>query len=108
VFADSEAAHGLEQQVIHALVECLSAGRVDDEMEAACPHRGILARFEDLLKAEPLSDIAEISAVLGVSRRMLRECCKKHLGMGPDRYRRLRGIQLSERALRIRRLHGTA
>src|SRR5262249_14224020 len=27
VFADTEAAHGLEQQVIHARVECLSAGR---------------------------------------------------------------------------------
>jgi AraC-like DNA-binding protein len=100
VFADTEAAHGLEQQMIHALVECLSAGRVEEEMEAASRHRAILARFEDLLEAEPLPGIAEISAALGVSHRMLRECCNKHLGMRPRRYRYLRGMQRVHRALR--------
>jgi AraC-like DNA-binding protein len=100
VFADTEAAHGLEQQVIHALVECLSAGRVEEETEATWRHREILARFEDLLETEPLPGIAEISAGLSVSHRMLRECCNKHLGMGPRRYRYLRGMQLVHRALR--------
>jgi AraC-like DNA-binding protein len=42
----------------------------------------------------------QVSVALGVSKGMLREYCKKHLGMGPDRYRRLRGMQLAHRALR--------
>jgi hypothetical protein len=65
------------------LLECLSAGSVNAAMEAACPCRGILARFGDLLEAEPLTSIAEISAALGVSDQTLRECCKQHLGTMP-------------------------
>jgi AraC-like DNA-binding protein len=97
---DIEAAHGLEQQLIHALIECLSAGSADEETPAARRHRGILARFEDLLQAEPVPQMTEIYAALGVSERTLRECCKKHLGMGPSRYRRLRRMQQVHRALR--------
>jgi AraC-like DNA-binding protein len=97
---DIEAAHGLEQQLIHALVECLSVGSAEEETPAARRHRGIPARFEDLLQAEPFPQITEICAVLGVSERMLRECCKTHLGMGPSRYRRLRRMQRVHSALR--------
>jgi AraC-like DNA-binding protein len=96
---DAQAAHGLEQQLIHALIECLSTGMTDNEPSAA-RHRGVLARFEDLLVAEPSLSMAEICAALGISRRMLRECCKKHLGMGPSGYRRVRRMQQVHRALR--------
>jgi AraC-like DNA-binding protein len=99
VLADSEAAHGLEQQMIHALVESLSARPVYEET-AGRRHRGILACFEELLEAEPPPGIAAIGAALGVSQRLLRECCKKNLGMDPSRYRRLRGMQRARRALR--------
>jgi AraC-like DNA-binding protein len=97
---DAQAAHGLEQQLIHALIECLATGLTDHETSAACQHRGILARFEDLLVAEPSLRMAGICAALGISGRMLRECCKKHLGMGPSGYRRLRRMQQVHRALR--------
>jgi AraC-like DNA-binding protein len=97
---DAQAAHGLEQQLLHALIECLSRGLTDNETSAACRHRGILARFEDLLVAEPSLHTAEICAALGISGRMLRECCKKHLGTGPSGYRRLRQMQQVHRALR--------
>jgi AraC-like DNA-binding protein len=97
---DIEAAHGLEQQLIHALIECLSAGPADAETPTAGRHRGILARFEDLLKAERFPRIIEICAALGVSERTLGECCKKHLGIGPSRYRRLRRMEQVHRALR--------
>jgi AraC-like DNA-binding protein len=100
VLADREAAHGLEQQVIHALVESLSAGPIDEETAAASRHREILARFEDLLYAGPLPSISEIGTALGVSHRMLGECCQKNLGMSPSRYRRLRRMQQVHRALR--------
>ena len=99
VLADREAAHGLEQQLIHAFVEALSAGPVYEETEAARRHRGVLARFEDLLEAEPPPAISEIGAALGVSRQILRGCCKKNLGMGPSRYRQLHAIHRVRRAL---------
>jgi len=68
VLGDSEAAHGLEQQLIHALVDSLSAGPAYEETSAARPDRGLLARFEDLLEAEPPPSFTEIGAALGVSR----------------------------------------
>jgi len=100
LLADREAVHGLEQQMIHALVESLAAGPVHEETEAARRHRGILARLESLLEVEPPLKITEIDAALGVSDRLLRECCRKHLGMGPSNYRRLQGMLRVHRALR--------
>jgi AraC-like DNA-binding protein len=100
VLADSEAAHGLEQQMIEALVECLSAGPVEEETGTAARHIAMLARLEDLLQSEPLLGIAGICAALGASERTLRECCSEHLGMAPSHYRRLRAMQLVHRVLR--------
>jgi AraC-like DNA-binding protein len=100
VLADAEAAHGLEQQVIEALVECLSAGSVEEETEGAARHRAVLARLEDLLASEPLLGVADICTALDVSERMLRECCNRHLGIGPSRYLRGRRMQRVHRALR--------
>src|SRR5215471_16663085 len=91
--ADNEAAHGLEHQLIHALVECLSPRSVDEETEVARQHRDILARFEDLLQDQPRPDIAEICGTLRVSERMLRRCSEEQLGMGPGDYGALRGLQ---------------
>jgi hypothetical protein len=92
--ADDQAAHGLEQQLIHALVECLSAGSGDEETEAARRHRDILARFEDLLQNQPILDTAEICGTLGISEETLRQCCEQHLGMGADHYSGLRGHRM--------------
>lgn len=96
---DAEAAHGLEQQMIHALIECVSRGPVA-ETPAADRHRSVLAGFEDLLQADPPLSIGEICATLRVSERLLRGCCAKHLGMGPSQYSRLRRMQRVRRALR--------
>jgi AraC-like DNA-binding protein len=94
------AAHGLEQQLIGALLECVSAGPAGEETPSARRHRGISARFEDLLESEPRLGIAEICAALGASERTLRECCNKHLGMASNRYRHLRRMQQVNYALR--------
>jgi len=104
---DAQAAHGLEQQLLHVLIECLSTGLTDSETSSARRHRDILARFEELLVAEPSLRMAEICAALDISGRILRECCKEHLGMGPSGYRRLRRMQQVHRALRSGTL-GTA
>src|SRR5262249_13974752 len=90
---DIEAAHGLEQQLIHAVIECLATGRGGQEPSPARRHRHILAGFEDLLQAQSFPRMTEICAALRVSERLLRESCKKHLGIGPSRYRRLRRMQ---------------
>lgn len=87
---DVAAAHGLEQQVIHALIECL-AKMPDQETPADCRHRDVLARFEAVLSTEKLPRISEICTTLGVSAATLRACCHKHLGMNPGRYLHLRG-----------------
>ena len=92
-------AHGLEQQLLDALIECLSEYG-DEESATGRRHRDILARFEDLLVAEPLLSLGEICAALDVSDRLLRDCCKKYLGIGPSRYRQLRAMQQVHRALR--------
>ena len=86
--------------MIHALIECLSTGSADEETPTARRHREILARFEDLLQADLFLSTSEICAALGVAERTLRECCRKHLGMGPSRYRRLSRMQQVRRALR--------
>jgi AraC family ethanolamine operon transcriptional activator len=99
-----EAAHGLEQQLIDALVECLSNGSAIAATPATCEHRDVALRFEDLLQTQPerCLRVGEICAALGVSARTLRICCEEQLGMGPTEYVRRRRMQLAHRALRNR------
>jgi len=96
---DLQAARGLEQQLLEALIECLSE-EAERETAAGRRHRDILAGFEDLLAAQPFLRMPEVCAALGVSERLLGEACKKHWGMGPSSYRRLLGMQQVHRALR--------
>jgi AraC-like DNA-binding protein len=97
---DVEAAHGLEQQIIHAMVECLSGRPAAVETPAGIRHRSIVVGLEDLLQAEPLASVAKICGRLGVSHRFLRKCCEHNLGMPPGRYQRHLRLQLVHRALR--------
>jgi len=99
LLTDGEAAHGLEQQLIHALVDCLSTGPLDGDASAQ-RHWDGLARFEDLPQMQPFIGVAEISAALGVSDQMLRRGCDEHLGMSPTSYLRLRRMSLVYRVLR--------
>lgn len=94
-FIGGEAAHGLEQQLIEALVECLSNGSV---IEATCvirAHQDIAVRLESLLRAQPEGTLtmAQIRTILGVSARTLRLSCEEQLGMGPVEYVRRRRLQ---------------
>lgn len=98
--ADAQAAHGLEQQVLHALIDCLSPRAAQPETRAARRHRDLMARFEELLAAGSGGGIREICAALGVSQRLLRDCCAAHLGMSPSVYRLRRAMQRANRALR--------
>ena len=105
---DVEAARGLEQQLVHAIVECLARGSVEPDTRSQCRHLEIMAYFEQLLHAQPrrIISMTEICTALGVSQRLLRSLCAKHLAMGPVAYDRLRRMTLVRRALR--RGEGTA
>jgi AraC-like DNA-binding protein len=101
VLAES-AVHGLEQQLIHALVECLSDGVPGaHNRRIAKRHGNLMARFEDAganceYRAPTL---IELCATLGVPERSLRTSCMQHLGMGPMSYLRLRRLKSVRRAL---------
>jgi len=95
-FIGNEAAHGLEQQLIEALVECLSNGSVIEAARSTIEHQDVALRFEALLQAQPerALRIAEISRVLGVSARAFRLACEEQLGMAPAAYARHRRVAL--------------
>ena len=92
MLADREAAHGLEQQLIHALVECLSHRSAIEAAPGTIEHRDVAVRVEALLQArqEPCLRIAEIRKLLGVSGETLRIACEEQLGMAPLAYIRCR------------------
>jgi hypothetical protein len=96
-FIDREAAHGLDQQIIEALVECLSRGSVAAEAASALRCQKIMVRFEALLEKRSIGDprMAGIETALGVSPRVLRRCCLMHLGMSADSYLGLRAIPIA-------------
>jgi AraC-like DNA-binding protein len=99
---DAEAAHGLEQQLIHAIVECLAESSADAASRSGRRHQDIMVGFERLLHAQSDRDIRipEACASLGVSQRLLRSLCAEHLGMSPTGYNRLRRMSLVRYALR--------
>jgi AraC family ethanolamine operon transcriptional activator len=99
---DREAAHGLEQQLIEALIECLSKDSAIDAWSAMRERQHIALRFEALLNAQPERSfrMAEICATLGVPPRSLRVLCEEQLGMGPVEYVHRRRMLLVHRALR--------
>jgi AraC-like DNA-binding protein len=97
---DAEAAHGLEQQLIERLVECLSKSSAIEAAPATCEHRDVVLRLEALLQTQPEQYLrtAEICPAIDVSARALRLSCKEQLGMGPTEYIRRRRMQLVHRA----------
>ena len=87
---EAEPAHGLEQQLLHAAINCL-AGRPHTPSLASQHRQSLMSSLERLI-ADPSHDdltAADISRALGVSDHALRRCCKLQLGMSPLSYLRL-------------------
>jgi AraC-like DNA-binding protein len=101
VLASLEAARGLEQAVISALVECVDGGETEEDRSAVRQHAAIMRRFYTLIdeRAEQPLYIPELCKAIGVSERTLRTCCEEHLGMGPKHYLLLRRMNLARQAL---------
>jgi AraC-like DNA-binding protein len=99
---DAEAAHGMEQQLIDVLIECLSAGPSDQKMQTRHRDQGIAARFEALIQTQRdrALRVEELAASLSISARLLRTRCAKELGMSPTGYIRLRAMHGAHDVLR--------
>jgi len=101
IIAEQEAARGLEQELIHALVICLTANDAHRGLTTKRHHAEIMVRFEDALTVHAAlpTSTAELCAAVGVPQRTLQACCVEFLGMSPSRYLRLRRLNLVRAAL---------
>jgi AraC-like DNA-binding protein len=103
VLANRDAARGLEQALIGAMMDCLHEGQSSAEDRAAVRrHSTIMQKFHRLIEKhldQPLY-LPELCKEVGASERTLRACCQEYIGMGPKRYLLLRRMHLVRRALR--------
>ena len=101
IIANADAAHGLEQALIEAVVACLAHGEGRKPSLAQGQHATVMRRFFRMVEENPEQPlfIPEICNTIGVSERTLRMCCQEHLGMSPKRYLLLRRMGLARRAL---------
>lgn len=97
-----EVARALEQDLLHALVNCLTGERAQEGRATNRRHAEIMVRFEDVLAAhdDQQLSMAEVCAAIAVRERTLRVCCAEFLGMSPSSYIRLRRLNLVRAALR--------
>jgi len=97
----AESAHGMEQQLLHTIVECLSSQPRHVEKDTDHREREVAARFEDLLQTRgDAPHMDRILSALGLSYRHLRKCCADDLGMSPARYIQLRALHRVREILR--------
>jgi AraC-like DNA-binding protein len=102
IIANPDAARGLEQALIEAMVGCLASREDRESSVAQGQHAIVMRRFRTVIEENPEQPlyIPEICKAIRVSDRTLRMCCQEHLGMGPKRYLLLRRMHLVQRALR--------
>jgi AraC-like DNA-binding protein len=101
IIANPDAACGLEQALIEAMVGCLGQQEGRETRLAQGQHAIVMRRFRRVVEenaGEPLY-IPEICKAIRVSERTLRICCQEHLGMAPKRYLLLRRMHLAQGAL---------
>jgi AraC-like DNA-binding protein len=96
-----EVARAVEQELIGALVTCLT--NAEPCLASAITHRcaKILDQFEDALivHTDRVSLMSEICEAIQISESTLSACCKELLGMEPARYWHLRRLERVRAAL---------
>ena len=98
---DIPVARGIEQSLIHAMIQCLEPPWRQEFDVPARRRTKIMQKFREYLQEcadEPIY-IPELCARLGVPDRTLRLVCHEFLGIGPKRYLHLRRMNLARRAL---------
>jgi AraC-like DNA-binding protein len=102
LIANPEVARALEQELLHALVNCLTADDANGNLKTRRHHADIMVRFEDALTtlSGPQLNMPALCSAIGVPERTLRVCCTEFLGMSPTRYLLLRRLNMARSALR--------
>jgi AraC-like DNA-binding protein len=102
ILANPDAARGLEQALIEAMVGCLVHEVGGESGLAQAQHAIVMRRFRRMIEENPEQPlyIPEICKAIRVPDRTLRRCCQEYLGMGPKRYLLLRRLHLVRRVLR--------
>jgi AraC-like DNA-binding protein len=96
-----DAVHGLEQQMIHALVDCIASATPDPGSDLRRRSQRVAVRLEQLLEETGSRDLKtrDICLAIGAPERFLRHSCSTQLGIGFASYRKLRLLQAARRAL---------
>jgi AraC-like DNA-binding protein len=102
LIANPEVARSLEQELLHALVNCLATENADRISRWGWRHTDIMVRFEEALatRSEPRLNLSELCTAIGAPERTLRLCCAEFLGVSPIRYHLLRRLNMARSALR--------
>jgi AraC-like DNA-binding protein len=97
----SEIGRALEQEMLHAVVNCLAAAEIDDHPKTRHHHTVVMTRFEEGLHKRDGQKfrMAALCTEIGVPERSLRVCCAKFLGVSPARYCLLRRLNRARSAL---------
>jgi len=88
-----QVAHGLEQDLISALISCLTTRNelpapIRDQARISVQFEAVLAEHNyQILRMRELCD------AIGTTGRILRASCARQLGMSPSRYQRLRRLK---------------
>lgn len=109
VLATPEAARGLEEALIQALITCIVTPDLQQGGVARHRRLAIMRQFRAVLeeRSDEAIYIPVICAAIGVPERTLRSCCQEHLGMSPKQYLMLRRMHLARRALHEGNMVGT-
>jgi AraC-like DNA-binding protein len=102
IIANPDAARGLEQALVEAMIACLGGPDDHETSVAQRQHALVMRRFRRVVEENPEQPlyVPDICKAIRVSERTLRMCCQEHLGMAPKRYLLLRRMHLVRRALR--------
>jgi AraC-like DNA-binding protein len=96
-----EVVRSLEQELLHAVVNCLTIDDISGNLKTLWHHAKIMVRFEEALAAHaaPQPYLSALCASLDVPERTLRVCCSEFLGVSPSRYLLLRRLNMARSAL---------
>ena len=94
LIANPEVARALEQELLQALVSCLTADDAGSHSKRSRHHAEIMIRFEDALASyhEPRLNLPALCSAIDVPERTLRMCSAESLGLSPTRYHLLRRL----------------
>jgi hypothetical protein len=98
MIAHEEVERAIEQELIHALINCLTVDNAWGRRQVRRDETDILLRFEDALTDDDVGrrpSTSKLSAAVGVTERSLRASCAQLLGLSPSRYLHLRQRQLT-------------